>query len=290
MKGLIIRGVGGFYYVETETGVIEAKERGIFRKDGFVLCVGDVVDISLLPEDPGKGVIDKVFPRKNSFSRPPVANVDMFLVVFSVKTPKPNFPVIDRFLVNAEMNGIRAAICLNKADLAGKKETEDIMKIYSAAYDIFPVSAATGEGIDAVVPLLNGKKTALAGPSGVGKSSLLNVLVPEAGSRTGEVSSRTRRGKHTTRHVELFHGPGGGMIFDTPGFTSFESSEADEERLSMYYPEMAKLAGMCRYDDCRHLKEPGCAVREAVEAGEIHPVRYNNYVAYMEELKNRRKY
>ncbi len=290
MKGLIVKGIGGFYYVRTESGVIEAKGRGIFKKDGLILCVGDEVDISILPEDDSKGVIEKVYPRKNSFKRPPIANIDLFLTVFAAKAPKPNFPVIDKFLINARLCDIPAIVCVNKADLVNEKEIEAIRDIYKEAYTVIAVSAVTGKGIDELKTLLSGKKTALAGPSGVGKSSIINAIHPQACMQTGEISQKTARGKHTTRHVEIFEIDGGGMIFVTPGFTSFDAPEADEDNLRECYPEMDKFHGKCRYDDCRHLSEPGCAVREAVEEGRISPVRYGNYKAYMDELKNRKKY
>ena len=198
--------------------------------------------------------------------------------------------MIDKFLINARLCDIPAIVCVNKADLVNEKEIEAIRDIYKEAYTVIAVSAVTGKGIDELKTLLSGKKTALAGPSGVGKSSIINAIHPQACMQTGEISQKTARGKHTTRHVEIFEIDGGGMIFDTPGFTSFDAPEADEDNLRECYPEMDKFHGKCRYDDCRHLSEPGCAVREAVEEGRISPVRYGNYKAYMDELKNRKKY
>ncbi len=290
MRGLIVKGIGGFYYVKTANGVIETRGRGIFRKDGFVLCVGDEVEISLLPHDDTKGVIENVYPRKNAFKRPPIANIDLFLTVFSAKTPKPNYPIIDRFLINAHLCDIPAVICINKSDLITEKEAEAIKSIYDRAYEVVAVSAKTGEGIERLKELLADKKAALAGPSGVGKSSLLMAIHPKAQAQIGAISQKTERGKHTTRHVEIYQVDGGGMIFDTPGFTSFDAPEADEDNLRECYPEMVELQSLCRYDDCRHIKEPGCAVREAVKEGKISPIRYNNYVSYMDELKKRKKY
>ncbi len=204
MRGLILKGIGGFYYVETEKGLIEAKGRGIFKKDGITLAVGDDVEITILEDDETKGVIEKIYPRKNCFIRPPIANVDAFIVVFAATSPAPNFPVIDKFLVNAEKHGIEPIICINKKDLVSEDEIEEIKSIYDSAYEVVAVSTITGEGLDELSALIKGKKAALAGPSGVGKSSILNQLHPSANMETGEVSKKTARGKHTTRHVEIF--------------------------------------------------------------------------------------
>ena len=290
LKGLVMKGIGGFYYVDTAAGLIETRGRGTLKRDGDVLCVGDEVELTLLPEDESKGVIEEILPRKNFFRRPPLANVDLLLTVFAARSPKPNFPIIDKFLINAEMKEIETIVCVNKRDLVSAEELDKITDVYERAYKVVALSAHTGEGLAELLPLLQGKKTALAGPSGAGKSSLLNALHPQANSQTGAVSSKTQRGRHTTRHVEIFRLEEGGMIFDTPGFTSFEIEEADENGLSEFYPEMARLRGRCRYDDCKHLKEPGCAVREAAAKGEISPIRYKNYVAYVEELSRKKKY
>lgn len=290
MKGLIVKGIGGFYYVQTELGVIEAKGRGVFKKDGITLCVGDDVDIEIIDEEKGKGVIEKIYPRKNCFIRPPIANVDAFIVVFAAKSPAPNFPIIDKFLVNAEKHGIEPIICINKKDLVSEEEIEKIKDIYKDSYKVVAVSTLEKEGLEELLPLVKDKKAALAGPSGVGKSSILNELHPSANMETGEVSKKTARGKHTTRHVEIFQIEQGGMIYDTPGFTSFEMPDLEVSELKDYYPEFEKLRGQCKYDNCYHLKEPNCAVRAAVKAGDIHILRYKAYLANMEELKNKCKY
>lgn len=288
MTGLITKGIGGFYYVLTEEGMIEAKGRGIFKKDGITLAVGDIVEIEKTEE--GKGVINSIHPRKNQFIRPPIVNVDTFIVVFAPAHPKPNYMLIDKFLIMAEMNGIEPILCLNKCDLVSEEEVEEIRKIYADIYPMLTISCHTGEGMDQLEKLVSGKKAALAGPSGVGKSTILNHLHPEAQMETGAVSEKTRRGKHTTRHVEIFQLKGGGMIYDTPGFTSFEILEAEEDNLASFYPEMEQLQGSCRYDDCRHISEPECAVRDAVKSGQIHKRRYDSYIANLEEIRKRRKY
>lgn len=289
MKGLIVKGIGGFYYVKTAAGLIEARGRGVLKKDGDTLAVGDLVEVTLLDE-PGKGVIDACLPRKNRFIRPPIANVDMFIVVFTPTRPKPNFLLIDKFLIMAEMHEIKPVLCLNKCDLISAEEQEAVSAVYADVYPVIPVSALTGAGIDALKAIIGGQKAALAGPSGVGKSTILNCLHPAAEMETGEISKKTSRGRHTTRHVEIFSIAGGGMVYDTPGFTSFEILEAEEETLWRFYPEMENLGRQCRYDDCRHVKEPDCAVRKAVEAGRIHPRRYASYLANMETLRQRKKY
>lgn len=290
MEGLIIKGIGGFYYVRTEDGVIEAKGRGIFRKDGITLAVGDNVDVDVIDYEKKQGVITSIKPRKNQFIRPPIVNVDTFIVVFAASKPKPNFALIDKFLVMAEMHNVEALICINKCDLVSEETLDEYKKIYSSVYPVYAVSGKTGQGIEELGLAISGKKAALAGPSGVGKSTLLNLFIPHARMETGSVSSKTQRGKHTTRHVEIFEADGGGLLYDTPGFTSFEIMEAEEDNLMLYYPEIEKYTGKCHYDNCRHLKEPGCAVTEAVKAGRIHASRYKSYAANLEEIKNRKKY
>ncbi len=288
MKGLIIKGIGGFYYVKTANGIFQAKGRGIFKKRGLTLAVGDQVDIEVLED--GNAVINSVEERKNQFIRPPIVNVDNFVVVFAIKNPKPNFSIVDKFLIMAEQHGIQPIICVNKSDLADDEERKEIEAIYKDIYPVIFVSGKTGEGIDALKKEIGTHKIAFAGPSGVGKSTITNKIIPEANMETGDISSKTNRGKHTTRHVEIFETAEGGMVFDTPGFTSFDILEADEAELMDYYPEIAELKGQCKFDNCFHLKEPLCRVREAVEEGKIHKVRYESYVANMEELKKKKKY
>ena len=191
----------------------------------------------------------------------------------------------------AEIKNIDTVLCLNKCDLVSEEEIQKIREIYRDVYPVFVTSAKTGEGLDEIREYIKGRKVSLAGPSGVGKSSLLNLLIPHAEMETGTVSAKTNRGKHTTRHVEIFDVPGGGMIFDTPGFTSFDlPEETDEDSLADYYPDIARFKGRCRFDNCRHMKEPDCSVREAVEAGLINRTRYESYLANMDEIVNRKKY
>lgn len=287
MRGLIIKGIGGFYYVKTADGVFRAKGRGLLKKDGFSLAVGDYVDLEI--REDGDSVINSIEERRNAFIRPPIVNVDRFIIVAAAAKPKPNFEIIDRFLIMAEKNHTDAVICINKADLAKKEFLENIEKIYGEVYPVVFVSAKTGDGIAELKKHISGGSIAFAGPSGVGKSTLINLLVPEANMETGHVSTKTSRGKHTTRHVEIFES-GEGRIFDTPGFTSFDILDVEESELGSFYPEIEKYAGGCRFDDCRHLKEPDCSVRDAVEEGKISQERYKSYISNIEEIRKRKKY
>ena len=243
-----------------------------------------------IDEEEKKGVINSIEPRRNQFIRPPIVNVDTFVVTFAATRPKPNFVLVDKFLVMAEMNNVDAVICINKCDLVDEETLALYKAIYEDTYPVIAVSAETGEGMDALEAALAGRTVAFAGPSGVGKSTIINSIIPHANMETGTISEKTKRGKHTTRHVEIFTANGGGRVYDTPGFTSFEILEAEEDNLEMYYPDIAAFKGQCYYDDCRHLKEPDCAVTAAVKAGKIHKLRYESYVANMEEIKTRRKY
>ncbi len=287
MEGLIIRGVGGFYYVRTETGVIQTRGRGIFRKDQITPTVGDHVDIEIL--DDGDGVINSILPRKNLFLRPPIANIDCIIVLFAATQPRPNFELIDRFLIMAEKNEVDAILCMNKCDLVSEKKQDKLIERYRGVYPVLKVSGSSGEGVDILEQRLAGRISAFAGPSGVGKSTLTNLLIPDADMETQDISRKTRRGRHTTRHVEIFDLPHGGMLFDTPGFTSFDLQGIRAEELADYYPEIRDLTGMCRFDDCRHIKEPDCAVRQALEEGKINPLRYESYVKNYTELKQAQK-
>lgn len=285
MEGCIVKGVGGFYYVETAEGIYQCRARGLFKRQGITPTVGDHVYIERTDEEEVEGFVTEILPRKNLFIRPPIANVDRLIVVAALADPPPNTRLIDRFLVMAEMAATPVLLCFNKTDLGDAELGAKLLRIYEPLYETCFVSGTTGEGVAALKEKVAGERVALAGPSGVGKSTLLNHLRIGAGAATGAVSERTGRGRHTTRHVEVFPMDRGGHVFDTPGFTSFDILEATEEELAACYPEMRPHLGQCRFDDCRHLKEPDCRVREAVLAGEISQERYDSYVSQMEELR-----
>ena len=266
----------------------ECKARGIFRKKGIIPLPGDEVEISLLPEE-GKASLDRILPRKNAFDRPPVANVDLLACVIAAKHPEPNLAVLDRLTAEAEGCGAEIIICVNKADLASEALLEELRSAYEGVYPLYFISAKKGEGIDALKEAFSGKRCALTGPSGVGKSTIANRMLGSGTAKTGEISEKLRRGKNTTRHSELFMAEGF-ALFDTPGFTSFEMGQMDEALLDRRFPEFAPYIGKCRFNNCRHLKEPDCAVHAAVEAGNIHKSRYDSYVGIYAELKEKNTY
>ena len=292
MQGKIVKGIAGFYYVHVvESGVYECKAKGIFRKEKVKPLVGDNVEIEVLDEEEKTGNIIRIFPRSSELIRPAVANIDQALVVFAVVSPMPHYNLLDRFLVMMERKGIPAVLCFNKTDIADQTQIDEIEAIYrQCGYPLLFVSALDGKNIDCVREVLKGKTTAIAGPSGVGKSSLINELTPEANMETGSISRKIERGKHTTRHSELFPIDGDSYIMDTPGFSSLYVNDFDKEELRLYFPEFIRYEGTCRFHGCGHVHEPGCMVRDAVEEGRVHPVRYRNYTEMYEELKNRRKY
>ncbi len=300
MRGKIVRGVGGFYYVHAEDGAIyECRARGIFRKENVRPLVGDNVQISIL-EAGVSGNIDELLPRKNMLTRPAAANVDQAMVTVAMTQPRPNLGLLDRFLVLMERQEIPVVICFNKTDLAGKEQIRELRDIYSACgCRICFTSVSQGEGLSEVRALLEGKTTVLAGPSGVGKSSLTNAFFPEKHMETGEISRKTERGRQTTRHTELLVLPAlpemGGQdsyLLDTPGFSSLTLEDQDlaYEDLKNYYPEFAPYAPDCRFATCMHLQEPGCAVKKAVREGRIHQKRYDSYTLLAEELKGIKRY
>ena len=253
--------------------------------------VGDDVKIEILDEQTKEGNITEILPRRNELIRPAVANIDQALVVFAVTKPKPHFNLLDRFLVMMESKGIPTILCFNKEDIAGEDEVNELKAVYAGCgYPLVFTSAKNHWHIDEVKELLKGKTTAIAGPSGVGKSSIINVLQPEANMETGSISRKIERGKHTTRHSELFPIDADSYIMDTPGFSSLYVNDFEKEELKYYFPEFAPYEGKCRFHGCDHVHEPDCAVKEAVEEGAIHTIRYDDYIEMYEELKNKRRY
>ena len=292
MQGKIVKGIAGFYYVHVvESGLYECKAKGVFRKEKIKPLVGDVVEIDVLDEKEKKGNIIDVLERKNELIRPSVANVDQALVVFAVTKPKPHFNLLDRFLIMMESKGIPVILCFNKKDIATEPEIEQLKKIYnSCGYQMIFTSAMEQENIEEVKQLLRGKTTVIAGPSGVGKSSLINMFQTNVQMETGSISEKIERGKHTTRHSELIWIEDGTYIMDTPGFSSLYTNEFEKEELKHYFTEFAPFEGQCRFQGCDHIHEPGCAVKDALEEGKIHAIRYENYLEMYKELKDRRRY
>ena len=285
ITGKIIRGVGGFYYVATPDAVIyECKAKGIFRKDDIKPLVGDDVSLSILDEEAKLGNIDDILPRKNELVRPAVANVDQAIVVFSLKSPKPNRGLLDRFLLMMDMQDVPVWLCLTKTDLVGKDDVAYLEKAYEkCTLGVLPISNVDGSGIRAVRSAMKGKTTVLAGPSGVGKSSLVSHICPDINPEVGSVSKKTQRGKHTTRHSELYPMDDGTFLCDTPGFSALSVPEMLPEELAAYMPEFDEFLGKCRFQMCTHIHEPDCAVREAVGVT-IDEERYASYSQMFEEL------
>ena len=292
MQGKIVKGIAGFYYVHVvEFGIYECKAKGIFRKKGTKPLVGDNVEIDILDEETKMGNIREILPRKNELIRPAVANVDQALVVFAVKKPAPHFNLLDRFLVMMESKDIPVVLCFNKQDVASSEEMQEIREIYEpSGYRVAFISARMEENIDEIRELLEGKTTTVAGPSGVGKSSLINCLQQEIQMETGAISHKIDRGKHTTRHSELITVDENTYIMDTPGFSSLYTNDFEKEELKQYFPEFEPYEGQCRFNGCDHVHEPDCAVKRALEEGKISQVRYQNYLELYKELKEKRRY
>ena len=290
ITGTIIKGIGGFYYVKCDDGIYSCRARGKFRKDSQTPVVGDCAQIEITDDTKKEGYVIKILPRKNELFRPMVSNIDLLLITFAVKNPDPSLQLIDKLTVTAAKRNIPTAICINKCDLDDKTSEEYARTYELSGFPVLVVSAETGQNVDKLKDLLKGKTTALAGNSGVGKSSLLNAMGEDFTLATGDISDKIKRGKHTTRHTELFPLSFGGFVFDTPGFGSFELENITHEELPALFPEISKYEGACRFSQCSHIKEPDCSVKEALEDGKIAQSRYESYKELYEELKKIKKW
>lgn len=285
MEGIIIKGIGGFYYIKTDEGIIECKARGKFRYNSLKPMVGDRVTIKV---ENGKGVIEDIHERSSELIRPTVANVTQAFVVFAIKNPDINLDLLNRFLTLCEYNDIHAVVCLNKEDLCTEEEKENLKELINdIGYEVLFINAKEGKGFDALKERLAHNITVLCGPSGAGKSTLLNSFIDREHMETGSVSEKIGRGKHTTRHSELIDVDNGYLV-DTPGFTTLDVTFIYRDSLKYCFPEFNDYNNLCKFNGCNHYKEPKCAVKEAVEEGKINKLRYEFYIKTLEEIINRR--
>ena len=293
LEGIIIKGIGGFYYIDTDKGVYECRARGIFRKDKITPLVGDHVKMSIVDEENKKGVLEEIEKRDTELVRPPIANVNKAIIVFAIKNPNPNLSLLDRFIVLAEREYLEIVIVLTKSDLATDEELEKLKNIYEVSgYKVIPVSNNKELNIDKVKAELKGNIVVFAGPSGVGKSTLLNNIDSKFQLQTGEVSDKIKRGKHTTRHAELLKLECGGMVADTPGFSSLTLDDIEENELKDYFIEFENFSDECKFGGrCMHENEPSCGVKNAVKENKISKERYESYLQLLNEKRQgKRRY
>jgi len=289
LHGAIIKGIGGFYYVDTDRGVFECRARGKFRLENITPLIGDYVTIEE-NESSRQGYIIDIKPRKNQLIRPTVANVDQVIIVFAAKKPDINMLLLQKFLIYAEFKRLSVVVCINKVDLDEQAEYTGVADMLRAIpYRVIETSTKTGKGIEELKEVLSDKVSVFAGPSGAGKSSLLNAVQPGLQLKTGDLSKKIDRGTHTTRHAELIKLCMGGKVADTPGFTSLDINEIEAGELQYCFPEFETYRN-CRFPDCMHDREPGCGVKEALEQGLISKIRYTYYISLLNELKSNRRF
>ena len=291
ITGRIIKGIGGFYYVHDEKKkIFECRARGIFRNKKLKPLVGDQVVIEVIDPENKTGNLVEILPRSSELIRPASANVDQALVLFAAKDPDPNYILLDKFLITVNLLSLPTILCFNKIDRISYEEQEKLYRIYRGACRLHFISVKEKSGLEELKSCLQGKTTVLAGPSGAGKSSFLNYFCPESQAQTGAVSEKIGRGRHTTRHSELFYVAEDTYLMDTPGFSSMDLKDVDYRELRYYYPEFDSHEGQCRFQGCVHVSEPDCSVKEAVEAGTISRERYDSYCYLYEELRHIKKY
>ena len=290
IEGIIIRGVGGNYYVDIGREIIECRARGLFRVQNIKPLVGDRVLIRPTSENEQSGYIEEIKERSNEIKRPSVANVEQLLIFFAVTNPEPSFLLLDKLLIAAEINKLKPIICFNKSDLCSDERKKQLFDIFvNTGYRILFTSKKDEASIEKLKNVLKDKLNVFSGPSGVGKSSVMNAVQPDFELKTGDISEKLKRGKHTTRHAEIYKLNFGGYVVDTPGFSSFNLHSVDKYELGEYYPEIQKYNDGCRFDDCLHNMEPGCTVKEAAVNGLISKIRYENYTKLLEEIINTKK-
>lgn len=287
-EGKIIKGIAGFYYVFTPLGLVECKARGAFRNEGIKPLVGDNATVEVISQNPLIGNVVKILPRKNSLIRPASANIDQAMIIFAITKPDPNYNLLDRFLINMNRQDIPTVVCFNKKDIASENEMQDLRSAYEGCgCKVLFVSGKVSDGLDDIMSCLKGKTTVVAGPSGVGKSTIVNALYPDAKMETQAISKKIERGKHTTRHAELFSLGEDTFIMDTPGFTSLNVEGIEREDLWLQYPEFAPFEAFCKFGGCAHIKEPVCGIKDAVSENKISRIRYENYCRIYEDIPRR---
>lgn len=291
MQGKIIKGIAGFYYVYANHSLYECKAKGSFRNQRIKPLVGDNVEFSVLDEEKMLGNIERILPRTSELIRPAVANVDQALVVFASASPEPNFNLLDRFLIMMEKQAVPTIICFNKMDLIDSEQFKEYEKIYAkSGYSVISASTYEEHGMDIILKALEGKTTALAGPSGVGKSSIMNMMNPSANMNVGDISKKIERGKHTTRHSEIIPVGESTYLMDTPGFSSIYFYDLEPEDLKSYYKEFDEYEPYCKFGGCNHIGETNCGIKQAVADGELSASRYENYKLFYEELKDKKRF